>query len=197
MSFTFRHLANQPGKVFRLTTEASDEMTDSTARVPDTDQACPCGSGVSYGRCCAPILAGEQPAATAEALMRSRYSAYVVGQLRYLLDSLHPEHRDDMDLAATRRWAQDAQWLQLQVLDTEDGGEQDDNGIVEFVATYKEKNVVRPHRERANFRRHDGVWYYVDGEILKPATEVHAAKVGRNDPCPCGSGKKYKKCCGR
>jgi len=163
----------------------------------ESTQACPCGSGQDYGQCCGPILAGERPAATAEALMRSRYSAYVVGQLDYLFDSLHPDHRNDMDMAATRRWAEGATWLNLQVVDREAGGEDDERGVVEFIATFKEKGVIKPHRERANFQRQDGVWYYVDGEIVKAATEVHGAKVGRNEPCPCGSGKKYKKCCGR
>ena len=172
-------------------------MTDGVLQTIDQSQSCPCGSGQPYGQCCGPILAGDQPAATAEALMRSRYSAYVVGQLHYLVDSLHPEHRNDLDFAATRRWAQGATWLNLQVVDREAGGEKDDAGIVEFIATYKEKGVIKPHRERANFQRQDGVWYYVDGEIVKAATEVHGAKVGRNEPCPCGSGKKYKKCCGR
>ncbi len=129
--------------------------------------------------------------------MRSRYSAYVVGQLRYLVDSLHPEHRHDLDFAATKRWAEGASWQHLQVLNSSGGGAADENGVVEFVATYKEKGIIKPHRERANFRRHDGIWYYVEGEVLKAGTEVHDAKVGRNEPCPCGSGKKYKKCCGR
>ncbi len=130
--------------------------------------------------------------------MRSRYSAYVVGQLRYLAESLHPEHRNDLDFAATKRWAEGASWLNLQVLDRKGGGEGDEAGVVEFIATYKEKGVIKPHRERANFQRHEGIWYYVDGEVLKGPTAVHEnGKVGRNEPCPCGSGKKFKKCCGR
>jgi SEC-C motif-containing protein len=162
------------------------------------DGPCPCGSGLDFDACCGPLLSGDAPAATAEALMRSRYSAYVTGQIQYLATSLHPDHRQDLDLSATRRWSRSARWLNLQVVSSRRGGGQDEEGEVEFIATYKEKGVVKPHHERANFSRKDGVWYYVDGDIVKPTTWVHESpKVGRNDPCHCGSGKKYKKCCGR
>jgi SEC-C motif-containing protein len=130
--------------------------------------------------------------------MRSRYSAYVVGRIEYLRESLDPDHRGDLDLEATRRWAQEARWLGLEVRATEGGGPDDEEGAVEFVATYKEKGLVRPHHERARFRRQQGRWFYVEGELVKPATETHRqARVGRNEPCPCGSGLKFKKCCGR
>ena len=130
--------------------------------------------------------------------MRSRYTAYVTGKIQYLADSLHPEHRQDLDLSATHRWSQRAQWLDLQVLSTQGGGPDDEEGEVEFMATYREKGLVKAHRERASFRRQDGVWYYVDGELIAPPPRTHdRPKVGRNDPCPCGSGKKYKRCCGR
>ncbi len=130
--------------------------------------------------------------------MRSRYSAYALGKIEYLATSLHPDYRADLDLVATRRWSDGAQWLSLQVLDTQAGGENDQEGIVDFIATYKEKGVLRPHREKAGFRRHDGIWYYTEGEMVQAETQSRGgAKVGRNEPCPCGSGKKYKKCCGR
>ena len=77
------------------------------------------------------------------------------------------------------------------------GGEADEQGVVEFVVTYKEKGVVRRYHERGRFQKEQGRWYFVEGEMVTPKTEVHTApKVGRNEPCPCGSGKKYKKCCG-
>jgi SEC-C motif-containing protein len=129
--------------------------------------------------------------------MRARYSAYATRQVGFLADSLHPEYRSDLDLRATRRLAERAEWLNLQVLGVRDGGADDSVGEVEFVATYKEQGIIKSHRERAQFRRRDGLWYYVDGELVKPQTKVHQGpKVGRNDPCPCGSGKKYKRCCG-
>jgi len=179
--------------------QMSSESPTAPADMPlPGDSPCPCGSGGTFDSCCGPFLSGEAPAATAESLMRSRYSAYVTGKIEYLATSLHPEHRQDFDLAATRRWSRGAQWKSLQVVSTHGGGEQDAEGEVEFVATYKEKGLTKPHHERASFRREEGVWYYVDGDIVKSATSVHKQpKVGRNDPCPCGSGRKFKKCCGR
>lgn len=159
---------------------------------------CPCGSGVPYADCCEPILTGAMAAPTTERLMRSRYTAYQKGAIGYLGESLHPEHKADWDEAATRRWSANADWLGLEIVATEAGGEQDDEGTVEFIAQYRENGVARRHHEVSRFARKDGRWYYVEGST--PAVATHrneAPKVGRNDPCPCGSGKKYKKCCGR
>jgi len=130
--------------------------------------------------------------------MRSRYSAYVVGAIDYLGDTLHPEHRSDWDRDATARWASQSEWLKLEIRSTEAGGEGDKEGFVEFVAHFNEDGKHKVHQERSRFQRHEGRWYYVDGQLPRPATQRHEGpKVGRNDPCPCGSGKKYKKCCGR
>jgi SEC-C motif-containing protein len=159
---------------------------------------CYCGSGLEFDACCGPVLDGSRPASTAEALMRARYSAFVTHQAEFLHQSLHPQHRDDHDVAATRRWAERSQWLGLQILATQGGGEEDTQGSVEFIATYKERDLVKHHHEISTFRKADGTWYFVDGKLVPPKTEVRSEpKVGRNDPCPCGSGKKYKKCCGR
>ena len=159
---------------------------------------CCCGSGREMDVCCGPILEGTKPAETAEALMRARYSAFVTKQAEFLHNSLHPDHRDDHDIAATRRWADRSQWLGLKVLEVKAGGQDDEEGTVEFIATYKDHDLVKPHHEISSFRKLDGIWYFVDGKLVPPVTEVRTQpKVGRNDPCPCGSGKKYKKCCGR
>ena len=158
---------------------------------------CHCGSEKAFDACCGPILAGETQAATAEALMRSRYSAYCTGKIEYLGETLHPDHRHDHDTDATRRWAMNSQWLGLEIVSTEKGGENDDDGIVEFIASFHEKGAQKKHHEVSRFQRLNGQWYYVDGDMVAPETVVREApKVGRNDPCPCGSGKKYKKCCG-
>ncbi|MCG8425771.1 MAG: YchJ family protein [Chromatiales bacterium] len=159
---------------------------------------CPCGSEREFELCCAPVLAGTQAVATAEQLMRARYSAFVKEEIDFLTTSLHPEHRHDHDANATRRWAANSDWQGLEIVATEAGQEDDEQGVVEFIATFKEKGMVRKHHERSQFKKQDGVWYFVDGEVVPAATQVHnTPKVGRNDPCPCGSGKKYKKCCGR
>jgi len=158
---------------------------------------CPCGSGRTLEECCGPILDGSREAATAEALMRARYSAFPEKRIPFLGHTLHPGHRDDYDEEATRRWADQASWLGLEILAVEQGGEDDERGSVEFVARYRERGVLRNYHERSEFSRYKGRWCFVSGEMVKPETRVRSdAKVGRNDPCPCGSGKKYKKCCG-
>ena len=159
---------------------------------------CPCGSGLEYAACCEPCITGVAPATTAEALMRSRYSAYVMQDISYLGATLHPQHRSDWDEAATRKWANNAQWNSLEIVRTSAGGPADNEGVVEFIASYREDDMEKRHHETSRFSKYNGRWYYVDGELPKPVTQRHATpKVGRNEPCPCGSDKKYKKCCGR
>jgi SEC-C motif-containing protein len=159
---------------------------------------CYCGSGVDFADCCGPILEGSRLAPSAEALMRARYSAFVTQQAEFLHESLHPQHREDHDLAATRRWAERSQWMGLEIVSVQGGGPDDSEGTVEFIATYKEAGIVKPHHELSRFRKEAGIWYFIDGKLIPPKTEVRGQpKVGRNEPCPCGSGKKYKKCCGR
>src|SRR5688572_10372353 len=90
--------------------------------------ACPCRSGRERSACCGPYLDGDRAAPTAEALMRSRYSAHVEGLVDYLRDTLHPDSRGDFDAQATRKWAEKSEWLSLDILSTEGGGEGDDSG---------------------------------------------------------------------
>jgi SEC-C motif-containing protein len=157
---------------------------------------CPCGSDQPYENCCEPAHTGTTPSKTAEALMRSRYCAYVKKCIPYLGESLHPDHREDWSEENTKRWADNSEWLSLDIISTEAGLESDEQGVVEFSATFKEANQKNSHHEISNFQKIDNRWYYVDGETPKPETvRNESPKVGRNDPCPCGSGKKYKKCC--
>lgn len=161
-------------------------------------KTCPCGSGIDYTACCEPIILGKEPAKTAEALMRSRYTAYVVKNPKYLGDSLHPDHRSDWDEESTRKWANEAEWHSLQIVSTDKGQENDLFGVVEFIAKYKDKTGAKQHHEISRFEKKGSNWFYVDGQAPKVETFRHdKPKVGRNDPCPCGSGKKYKKCCGK
>lgn len=158
---------------------------------------CPCNSDKEYDACCGPLIIGTQPAGTAEALMRSRYSAFAKGETGYITQTLHPEHREEYDPQATKRWAYNSEWLKLEIVDTKDGGEDDREGTVEFIATYRRDGVIHNHHELGYFSRLKDVWYYVDGNLITPATvRSSGPKIGRNEPCPCGSGKKYKKCCG-
>lgn len=158
--------------------------------------ACPCGSEKAYSACCEPLITGNQTAESAEALMRARYSAYVKEQAGFILDTTHASQRDQYTESGIQRWARNSEWLGLTILDTEKGTADDDTGTVEFVAEYFEKGRRNRHHEIAQFRREDGAWYFYDGQAPTPQTVVRTSpKVGRNEPCPCGSGRKYKKCC--
>ncbi len=161
------------------------------------DGSCPCGSKRPYRECCEPLLRGDHSAETAEGLMRSRYSAYVVGAIDYIHETLHPDHRQDHDLEAARRWSTGSEWLGLEIVATTGGGVGESQGVVEFKAHYRNsRGVTRTAHEVSRFESIDGRWYYVDGEMPRPDTvQRQQRKVGRNEPCPCGSGKKYKKCC--
>ncbi|WP_147822267.1 YchJ family protein [Salidesulfovibrio onnuriiensis] len=158
---------------------------------------CPCGSGKDFEACCEPYITGKENAPTAEALMRSRYSAYATGHVDYLHESLAPEKQSEHDPEAVRDWAEKSEWLGLTIMDTKAGTEKDETGEVSFAAKFRQNNMVQEHREHSQFRKEDGKWFYVDGYLLPPATVRNENKVGRNEPCPCGSGKKYKKCCGK
>ncbi|MFI6366504.1 YchJ family protein [Nocardia sp. NPDC050630] len=125
----------------------------------DQSRPCPCKRGEAFGACCGPVLAGERSAATAEALMRSRYTAFVVGDTEYLLRSWHPRTRPK-----TLELDPDQRWLFLEILRTERGGPFDDTGIVEFIAHYKTDRRGSLH-EVSTFTRVDGAWVYLDGVI--------------------------------
>ncbi|MGE4424263.1 MAG: YchJ family protein [Pseudodesulfovibrio sp.] len=158
---------------------------------------CPCGSGLELSKCCGPYISGEAVAPTAEALMRSRYTAYVLKELDYLKATLAPEALKDHDDASVRQWAESADWMGLTIHDTWAGLEGDEAGIVEFSAQYAIDGEEQTHRERSRFHFLDGKWLYVDGQMVAGPPIRKEPKIGRNEPCPCGSGKKYKKCCGR
>ena len=159
---------------------------------------CPCCSGMESESCCQPYLLGEKKAPTAEALMRSRYTAYATGRIDYIRDTTHPRNRAEFEEESAKKWSSDSEWLGLEIISTEAGEEGDAEGEVEFVATYEQEGEEVEHHEIAQFKRDKGNWYFVDGKFVGPETFVREQpKIGRNEPCPCGSGKKYKKCCGR
>jgi SEC-C motif-containing protein len=146
---------------------------------------------------CLPFIRGEKKPRTALETMASRYVAYTRVEVDYLLATHDPKTRAQADRRATEEWARRADWQSLEIVSTEAGGPEDERGVVEFVARYNLDGQPQVHRERSEFRRIDGEWYFIDGKKLAAAPIRRTeAKVGRNDPCTCGSGKKYKKCCG-
>ncbi|HRD67405.1 MAG TPA: YchJ family protein [Candidatus Competibacter sp.] len=124
------------------------------------DNACFCGSGKAYAACCKPYLDGERRPITAEALMRSRYSGYVLARKDYLLRTWHastrPEALELDDSSAIK-------WLGLKVVRTEAGGSDDTQGVVEFVARYKIGGKAHRLHETSRFVREGEQWFYLDG----------------------------------
>lgn len=145
---------------------------------------CPCGSGAPYAACCGPAHDGSRPAATALALMRSRYAAFALGEGDYLVRTGSPPPAD-----ALSAWGRSVAWLGLVVHGAEAGGVDDASGFVTFTARYLERGREVALHERSRFERRDGRWHYLDGQA-----DVQARAVERNAPCPCGSGRKFKAC---
>ncbi len=159
---------------------------------------CPCGSGKTYADCCQPVIKGKTLAVTAEQLMRARYSSYVKGEIDFIATScIREEGGNDIDLEETRKWSSESEWHGLQIHGTTKGGESDTEGVVEFSAFYSRKGLKDEHREVAAFKKIDGKWLYAEGKLAATTIVRSSPKVGRNEPCPCGSGKKFKQCCGR
>lgn len=119
---------------------------------------CPCGTGRPFDDCCGPVLAGT-PAATAEALMRSRFSAFSLGDVAHLERSWAPETRP-----ANVTVDPDQRWVRLEVIDTVQGRQLDAEGVVEFRAHFERNGKAGIRAERSRFRREAGRWVYVDGE---------------------------------
>ncbi|MCB5160538.1 YchJ family protein [Marinomonas algarum] len=164
-------------------------------------KSCPCGKHQPYDDCCGVFHQQPGTAPTAEALMRSRYSAFALGYFDYIeatqeIDTAPPPSDSQEEDAETNP---PTLWTGLDILYTEKGLEQDNTGKVRFAAHFKEGHYTGSLKEMSLFEKKDGQWFYVSGEheVSHKTTPSHTAvdKVGRNDPCPCGSGKKYKKCC--
>ena len=158
---------------------------------------CPCGSGLAYAECCQPYIAGAKNAPTAEALMRSRYTAYVEHAIDYIVETCVHDEKDKIDVRETKNWSEKSTWLGLKILSTEKGGADDTEGSVEFQALYEMGGLRDTQHEKAGFIKKDGRWFYDSGSIVPKTITRTGPKTGRNDPCPCGSGKKYKHCCGK
>ena len=154
-----------------------------------TQQLCPCGSKKQYQYCCGMYLSGKKKPATAEKLMRSRYTAFYQGNVDYLLNTLHPGQRKPEDRAELTKSIEQTKWLGLSIISTQKGKKNDSTGIVEFEAIYHLKQPGQLH-ERSRFVQVNRQWFYVDGDIL-PGT-IPAAK----SLCWCQSGKKYRQCHG-
>jgi SEC-C motif domain protein len=190
----------------------------TTGHITGQANRCPCGSQRRFAYCCQPLLQGDRTAPTAEALMRSRYSAFATGQIDYLLttqalqdeSSAHDSHQRERQ--ALSQTIQSVEWVGLSVIATQKGKAADTVGFVEFVAAFQSRQpklsnlLERPTEkptertpterpieqlhERSRFEKRAGCWQYVGGDILPPY------QPKRTEPCWCGSGKKFKQCHG-
>ena len=174
---------------------------------------CPCGLDSPYTDCCGRLIRGAGYADAAEDLMRSRYTAFVLKEWDYLVNTLCADERSKKTAAEFEKGSRHLQWQKLEIHGTRQGGPEDNEGQVEFAAHYTENGDAKSLHETAHFLKEKGRWGYSEklskshvhaagepcGHSHEPQKPVvrEGAKVGRNDPCPCGSGKKFKKCCGK
>jgi SEC-C motif-containing protein len=154
---------------------------------------CPCGSGSDYPDCCGQYHNGGKTAPTAEALMRSRFSAFALHLEDYLLATWDKSKRpvrvdfskDTMD------------WQRLEIIGCKKGKAGDSKGIVEFKAYYRHNGEEFVMHEISRFTKQNGDWRYLDGVVKSIAKPGQLTDKGLNAPCGCGSGKKFKRCCGK
>lgn len=151
---------------------------------------CLCGDPRGYEQCCGPIHSDINNAETAESLMRARYSAYSNDNLDFIRLSWHSASFSD-DVEPNEAGLS---WQGLEIVDSKDGLGSDESGEVEFIASYILNGHPGTLHERSHFERENGQWRYLDGK-QKKGDPIKSEKIGRNEPCPCGSGKKYKRCC--
>ncbi len=160
---------------------------------------CPCGSGTPFAACCQPYISGSLSAPTAEALMRSRFTAFCQGAVDYLIETHHPSAHSANERSETQQSIAATEWLNLTIVETTKGRAGDTEGHVQFAAAFRKKPLsmlsstattteIGQMHERSRFIREKGLWFYVDGEQL-PLYQTQ-----RNAPCWCGSGKKTKQC---
>ncbi|ETI61648.1 zinc chelation protein SecC [Marinomonas profundimaris] len=138
-------------------------------------------------------------APTAETLMRSRYTAFAIGDFDYIAATQKIKEAPEQSATDIQDSNEHTKWIKLEITETEEGLEKDKTGVVAFSAHFKEGKHIGRLSERSIFKKTKGQWFYISGEhdVQKntPLINSEEMKTGRNDPCLCGSGKKFKKCC--
>jgi SEC-C motif-containing protein len=158
--------------------------------------ACACGSQKPLPECCLPLIQGQQKPKTAEELLRARYTAFTRGDVDYIVATHHSKTSDQMKREEIEEWSKGSEWLGMTVHQKTGGEATDEKGTIIFHAQYKQADKVTDHWENSLFEKEDGQWKFLDAQGVHHGTFRRAEpKIGRNDPCACGSGKKFKKCC--
>jgi SEC-C motif-containing protein len=156
------------------------------------NELCLCGSTLEFSKCCERYHRGEKNATTAEQLMRSRFTAYAKQNSEYLLASWDASKRpQNIDFSK-----EIAHWFRLEILNVKKGGIHDDKGLVEFKAYYRLNEEEYVMHELSRFKKSASRWFYLDGTVKSLAKVNQIHQLGKNALCNCGSGKKFKRCCG-
>jgi len=150
---------------------------------------CPCGSKNPYENCCGLYLEQNKLPDAPEQLMRSRYTAYTLGRIDYIKNTMKGKALIGFDADETKKSTQFITWIGLEVIQS--FMKNPDLGFVEFSARFLEQKQIKVIHELSEFHKENGIWYYVDGITPK---KINKPQIGRNSPCPCGSGKKFKNC---
>ena len=156
-----------------------------------TIKNCFCGNEFTFEQCCQPIIDGKAHAKNAEVLMRSRFTAYVIKDYQYILQTYASAQRTKFSVSELAASAQDTRWLSLQVLAHH---AQENTAQVQFKAFYQSDDRYYVMHELSDFSLETGKWLYTSGIMQKDSREFTPE---RNSQCLCNSGKKFKKCCGR
>ena len=146
---------------------------------------CFCRSGKEYKHCCAPFHLHTAVPETAEQLMRSRYTAYVLKNIPYIVATTVPSQQTLLETHLLQEWADNTTWLGLEILKTENLTKT--QSAVEFKAIFQGEGEELTHQERSIFVKIENRWYFIDPTVSLPTMK---------QPCVCGSGKKFKHCCG-
>jgi len=153
---------------------------------------CFCGNQHPFEKCCEPLILGERRAENAEQLMRSRFSAFMVHNGQYLFDTHHRDFRQSLTPELLTKSASETEWIRLEVLSFLQHNDKQAN--VHFRAWYIDQQRLDYLEEKSEFV-FDEQWFYTTGQHVQSDAAL-VGKIQRNDPCPCHSGKKFKKCHG-
>ena len=158
-----------------------------------SERLCPCGSNQQYDFCCQTFHEHIKMPITAESLMRSRFTAYVMQNETYLLETWEAGRRPK-EINFSKEVEE---WTKLEILNTKKGRDKDSKGIVEFKAYYTQDGEAYVMNEISRFTKSSGRWLYLDGLVKSVRKVAEQTGQSRNAHCSCGSGKKFKRCCGK
>ncbi len=153
---------------------------------------CYCGSELSYSDCCELYITGQQKAPSPQALMRSRYSAYCNHNWQYILTTYGEIQRRSLSVIDLQESANNTHWLRLEIINSSPYSNAGNNNSVEFKAYYWFNQKPHLLHETSQFEYQNNNWCYTTGTIHDDSGQI---KLGRNELCICGSGKKFKQCC--